>query len=209
MNKNIKAIIFDFGNVFIKWDAGSVYKRFFPDRASIDAFLDEINFLEWNMHQDAGRPFKEGVAALSKEFPQYAHLIKAYDTHWEDSFIKTIDGTIEIINELKKQGWSLHMLTNFSVEKWCLIRPKHAFLDLFETITVSGEHKLIKPDPEIFKLALRNIGQRAENCLFIDDSPANIAAARKLGFHTIQFQSAKQLKRELKEFTNLGYDNDK
>ena len=75
MNYPINAIIFDFGNVFVKWDPHGVYRRFFPTPAAVDSFLKEIRFMEWNARQDAGRPFKEGVAVLSAEFPHYARLI--------------------------------------------------------------------------------------------------------------------------------------
>ena len=200
MTETVKAIIFDFGNVLVKWSAWDVYKRFFPTLEAADSFLEEIRFPEWNAAQDAGRPFKEGVAALSMEFPQYAELIAAYDTYWEDSLTDTITGTIDIVKELKQQNWKLHLLTNFSAEKFDLIRHRYEFLNLFDTIIVSGEHKVIKPEPEIFHLTLQQIGRRAEECLFIDDSPTNIESAQRLGFNTIHFQSAEQLKTEIKEY---------
>ncbi len=70
MTFSITAIIFDFGNVFVKWDAREVYKRFFPTPEAVDSILEEIRFAEWNSRQDAGRPFKEGVAKLAKHIPQ-------------------------------------------------------------------------------------------------------------------------------------------
>ncbi len=69
MESPITTIIFDFGNVFVNWDARNLYKRFFPTLEAVDSFLEEIHFAEWNAHQDAGRPFKEGVADLSKAIP--------------------------------------------------------------------------------------------------------------------------------------------
>jgi len=200
MDKNIKAIIFDFGNVLVKWDAREVYKRFFANSKAIDSFLSEIRFSEWNAHQDAGRSFSEGVSVLSEEFPQHADLIAAYDTYWEESITDTIEGTVEIVKELKVKGWSLYLLSNFSVEKFDLIRNRYDFLKLFDSMIISGHHKLVKPDPEIFKLTLRLIGREADECLFIDDSPTNIESAQKLGFHTIHFQSVEQLTLELTKF---------
>lgn len=165
----------------------------------MDSFLKEIRFFEWNAEQDAGRPFSEGVAALSKDFPQYADLIAAFDTHWQDSITDTINGTVELVKELK-QNWNLCLLTNFSQEKFELIRHRYEFLDLFDVMIVSGEHKVVKPDPRIFNLTLQRLGRQAQECLFIDDSPANIESAQRLGFHTIHFQFAEQLKIEIKEY---------
>jgi len=198
MTQPITAIIFDFGNVLVKWDPRNLYKRFFPDLEAVDSFLEEIRFMEWNAYQDAGRSFKDGVKDLSKQFPQYKHLIEAYDKYWEDSITDTIDGTIEILNQLRESGWKLYLLTNFSAEKFEVIRNRYEFLKLFDRIIISGEYGIVKPDPAIFALTLELIGRRSRECLFIDDSPANIESARRLGFQTILFHSAEQLKADLK-----------
>lgn len=197
MKSSIKAIIFDFGNVFVKWDAHALYKRFFPTPEAVDSFLEEIHFSEWNSHQDAGRSFREGVEVLSSQFPQYAEYIKAYDMFWEESITETYPGTIEIAVDLKKKGYPLYLLSNFSAEKFPLMQKRYEFLQLFDDLIISGEHKLIKPDPAIFQLTLNRIDQRADECLFIDDSLVNINTAINLGFKTIHFRSSEQLKQDL------------
>ena len=197
MNSTITAIIFDFGNVFVKWDVYAVYNRFFPNPQAVDSFLQEIRFAEWNEQQDAGRPFKEGIADLSAQFPHYADLIQAYDTYWNDSITEVYDGTVEIVRKLKREGWPIYLLSNFSAEKFPLMRQRFDFLDLFDDMIISGEHNLVKPDPAIFLLTLERIKRSANECLFIDDSLPNIETARKLGFQTIHFQSPEQLERDL------------
>jgi len=198
MNSTITAIIFDFGNVLVKWDAHALYKRFFSNPEAVDSFLREIRFPEWNAHQDAGRSFKEGIRELSAQFPQYAELIQAYDTYWIESVTEVYDGTVEIVRSLKQAGWPLYLLSNFSAEKFLLIQQRYDFLQLFDDMIISGEHKLIKPDPAIYQLTLNRIKRQAGECLFIDDSLPNIETARKLGFHTIHFQSPEQLEKDLK-----------
>ncbi len=205
MESPITTIIFDFGNVFVNWDARNLYKRFFPTLEAVDSFLEEIHFAEWNEHQDAGRPFKEGVAELSKQFPQYAELIQAYDTHWMESITETLHETIQIARNLKQSGWPLYMLSNFSVEKFVLMKEKHDFLEIFDDIIISGEHKTIKPDPAIFEIALKRINRKAGECLFVDDSLANLVTARKMGFITIRYLSPAQLKRDLFQLSIKGY----
>jgi len=205
MESPITTIIFDFGNVFVNWDARNLYKRFFPTLEAVDSFLEEIHFAEWNEHQDAGRPFKEGVAELSKQFPQYAELIQAYDTHWMESITETLHETIQIARNLKQSGWPLYMLSNFSVEKFVLMKEKHDFLEIFDDIIISGEHKTTKPDPAIFEIALKRINRKAGECLFIDDSLANLVTARKMGFITIRYLSPAQLKRDLFQLSIKGY----
>ena len=74
---NITAVIFDFGGVLIEWDPRNLYRRYFDDAESMERFLEEIDFMEWNLLQDKGRPFAEGVADLTAQFPQHADLIRA------------------------------------------------------------------------------------------------------------------------------------
>ena len=204
MTHPINAIIFDLGNVLIGWDAHLLYKRFFSDREATVRFLDEIRFAEWNAKQDAGRPFKDAVADLSSQFPHYAELIQAYDTYWEESLTEPYHETIEIVRTLKNAGWELYLLSNFSLEKFRLIEHKHPVFNWFDYKISSGEHNAIKPDPEIFHIALRRFGKKAEECLFIDDSSANIETARRLGFQTIKFHSPAQLLADLRTLKIKG-----
>jgi 2-haloacid dehalogenase len=197
MNTAITAIIFDFGNVFVKWDAHALYSRFLPSPEAVDSFLREIGFFEWNAHQDAGRSFKDGIAILSAQFPQYTDLIQAYDTNFEESITEVLDGTVEIARSLKQAGWPLYILSNYSAEKFLLMQQRFEFLQLFDDMIISGEHKLIKPDPAIYQFTLDRIKRNAGECLFIDDSLTNIETAHRLGFHTIHFHSPEQLKKEL------------
>lgn len=204
MTNSITTIIFDFGNVLLGWDARQLYKRLLPDPETVDRFLEQISFAEWNAKQDAGRPFREGVAELTSRFPQHAKLIQAYDTHWEESLTGTIDGTIEIVRELKQAGWPLYLLSNFSIEKFELIRKRHSYLDLFDDIIISGEYGIVKPEPAIYHIALNRMKKQASECLFIDDSQANINTAKSLGFQTIHFHSPAQLRAELKNHSIKG-----
>ena len=195
MNSQIKVIIFDFGNVLLEWNPRYVYRRFFPDDPDgIERFLEEVKFMEWNLLQDKGRPFVEGVTRLSKEFPHYSHLIQAFHDHWVESLGDSIDGTIEIMKELKQAGYPLYGLSNWSAETFPYARQKHDFFDLFDDMVISGEVGHVKPHPEIFQILLDRIGRHAEECLFIDDSLANIEQAQNMGFATVHFQSPEQLK---------------
>ena len=198
MTSQIKAVVFDFGGVLIGWNPRNLYTRYFPDEPqAMEDFLAEISFMEWNAQQDKGRPFAEAVAQLSAQFPHHAHLISAYQENWKESITGSIDGTVELLRLLKKKGYSLYGLSNWGTETFAKIRHEFDFLNLFDEIILSGEVKLIKPEPEIFELFLQKIGKTADQCLFIDDSEPNIITARKLGFDTVHFESPEHLKNEL------------
>jgi 2-haloacid dehalogenase len=207
MTSHIKAIIFDYGNVLLEWDPRNVYSRYFPnDPEGMEHFLDEVNFMDWNMQQDKGRPFAEGVAILSQQFPQHSHLIQAYHDHWIDSVGESITGTVEILKRLKGAGYPLYGLSNWSAETFPSARAKYNFFDMFDDMVISGEVGHVKPDPEIFQIVLDRIGRPARECLLIDDSLPNIEQANRMGFVTIHFQSSAQLKTDL---GNLGLFNSK
>ncbi len=196
--KNNLAFIFDFGGVILDWNPRYLYRQFFPgDPASMERFLAEVHFSEWNLQQDWGRPFAEAVEDLCRQFPQYCELIRAYDTRWEESISGPILGTVSLLKDLRQAGYVLYGLSNWSAEKFPLMRDRHEFFGWFETILVSGEVKIAKPDPRIYNILLESIHKEAQQCIFIDDSAANLATARQMGFQSIPFQSAEQVREEL------------
>jgi 2-haloacid dehalogenase len=196
----IHAIIFDFGGVLINWNPTKLFKKYFAnDDQLVENFLKEDNFSEWNLSQDKGYPFSKAVDDLSAQFPQYSHIIRAYDKEWEESITGIITGTVVILYKLKDRGFRLYGLTNWSAEKFSLVRHKYAFFDLFDDIVVSGEVKLIKPEPAIFNLLLLRINRQPEECLMIDDNQCNLESAQNLGFVTLRFRNPVQLELGLEQ----------
>lgn len=190
--------VFDFGGVLLDWNPRYLYRKLFPgDEPGMERFLREIDFDSWNKLQDAGRPFSVAVAELCARHPQYCELIRAYDERYPESLGGAIQGTVDILRHLWKAGFPLFALSNWSAEKFHLVRPAYEFLDWFQGITLSGEVGANKPDRRIFQALLRQAARPAEECLLIDDATANIAAAQALGFQTIQFESSDQLAHEL------------
>jgi 2-haloacid dehalogenase len=108
-----------------------------------------------------------------------------------------IDGAVPLLEELKDAGHELHALTNWSGETFPIARERFAFLDWFETILVSAEVGLIKPDPAIFKLLLARIGRTPAECVYIDDNARNVVAATRLGFDAITFEGVARLRAAL------------
>jgi len=198
-----KAIVFDFGGVLIDWNPRYLYLKLFKgDAEAMESFFTEIGFAEWNLEQDRGRFFNVAVAELSQRFPQYRDLIIAYDERWEESISGPIQPVVDILYMLKQKGYPLYGLSNWSDEKFQLVRTKYGFFHWFDDILVSGAVKFVKPDPRIFTRFLEKIGCKAAECLFIDDSEANIKAANELGFKTIRYESSEQLRTVLQ---GLGY----
>ena len=193
----MKRIVFDLGAVLIDWNPRYFYRKMFTDEAEMERFLAEVCPSEWNIQMDGGKSFAQGCAERIKLFPQYAAQIKAYDTRWDEMLGGAIEGTVQILRELKQKKYPVYALTNWSVEKFPFARAKFDFLQEFDGIVVSGEEKCVKPHPQIFQILLSRYNLQAENCIFIDDNPANIKGAQTLGFDAILFTSPKDLRAEL------------
>ena len=193
----INAVIFDFGGVLLKWNPHRMLEPYFSDRAAIEDFLDEIDFMSWNGLQDKGRSYAEGIQELIRQFPQYTKIAPALRHRWEESIDGPIDGSILLLKALKKAGIPLYGLSNWSAETFPIVRQRFDFFSLFDGILISGDAQLIKPDPAIYRLCLAMIRRPPEKCLFIDDSAQNIASAVQLGFDTVHFRSAEDLREEL------------
>lgn len=196
----IQAVIFDLGGVLVDWNREYLYRKIFPgDPAGMVHFLTEICPMEWNLKLDLGYPFAQAVEEKAAEFPEFEPQIRAYHTRWEEMVPGHLPETVELLAALRQRGVSLHVLSNFSAETFPVMKARYDFLDWFDSILLSGDVGLAKPDPAIYHLLLSRISRQPHECLFIDDSEVNVLAARELGIEAIYFSSAGNLERELIE----------
>ncbi|MET0587126.1 MAG: HAD-IA family hydrolase, partial [Novosphingobium sp.] len=124
--------------------------------------------------------------------------IEAYGTRFNESIPGPVPGSIELVERLYAAGHPLFAITNFGAEFWARFRPTQPVFDRFRDIVVSGEEQLTKPDPAIYELAARRFGHAPSSMLFIDDSAANIAAARDCGWQVHHFTDAALLEADLR-----------
>lgn len=191
-------VIFDLGGVLVDWDPRYLYRRLFPgDEAGMERFLAEVCTNEWNLQQDAGRSWAEATALLRTQHPGQEALIDAFHRRWPEMIRGAIDGTVEILRELREGGVPLYALTNWSAETYPVAEERFDFLGWFRGVVVSGREKLIKPDPRIYRLLLERFGVDPRQAVYIDDNPRNARAAGDLGMHGIHFTSPEHLRAEL------------
>lgn len=190
-------VVFDLGGVLIDWNPRHLYRKLFDDEAAMELFLATVCTGEWNLKQDAGRPFAEAVAELQAAHPDQADLISAYFARWPEMLAGAMGATVDILAELKALDVPLYALTNWSAETFPYARTRFEFLNWFEAILVSGEVGLIKPDRRIFELLSETHGFALEHAVFIDDSPLNAQGATDAGLHGIHFTDAQSLRNEL------------
>jgi 2-haloacid dehalogenase len=191
-------VIFDVGNVLYDWNPRFLYERLITDDRALDVFLRDIATHEWHFQHDAGRPFAETSAELSAQYPEHSELITAWGERFDEQIPDMVPGMGAIVEQLDARGVPLFAITNFSGEFWKPFRAREAAIfERFREIVVSGDERLVKPDPAIYHLALDRFGVAAGDAVFIDDRADNIAAARALGIHGILFEGAEALRAEL------------
>lgn len=196
-DRRIEAVVFDVGRVIVEWDLRHLFARIIEDPQELEWFCTHVVNEEWHFQADAGRSLAEMVAERKAQFPVCAHWIDAYANRFLETIPGPVPGTCQIIEQLARAGRPLYAITNFGAEFWEQFYPAMPIFRHFRDIVVSGVERVAKPDPAIFHLAEKRFGHDPGAMFFIDDSPANIEAARLLGWQTHLFVGADRLRQEL------------
>lgn len=139
----------------------------------------------------------EAIELIASRNPDIIPYIKVIMNDW-DEMLPPIDGTIRILNELKKKDcFKLYLLSNYQISAFLRVSEKYSFFKLFDGMVVSSHINKMKPDPEIFEHLLDSYELKPQETVFIDDVRDNTEAALKLGINAIQFTTPDALRKEL------------
>ena len=196
--------MFDVGRVLYQWRLGALIEKLTDDPAEREHVLTEVITEDWHFQHDAGRPLAEMLPERIAAFPHRERFLTAYAERFNETIPGPVPGSLEIVRDLHTDGVPLYAITNFGAEFWAAFRPTAPIFDLFRDIVVSGEERLVKPDPAIYALAARRFGHAPGAMLFIDDNAANVESARACGWHAHHFHDAGILRAELVERGLLG-----
>ena len=195
----IKNIIFDIGNVLtdFRWEGflrdkgfdGEMFERI--ANASVrNPVWAEFDRGVWTDEQIINA-FVEAAPELEKELH-----IAFDDIH---GMVTPRDYAIPWLEELKSKGYHVWYLSNFGRKAEVECSECLNFLPVMEGGILSYKDKLIKPDKAIYQLLLDRYGLIAEECVFLDDTLANVEAAESIGIHGIHFLSKEQAEEELRK----------
>lgn len=191
----MNAVVFDVGNVLYGWDPESFLTRQIADDGARLKFIEDVDLWNWHEALDGGRAYGEAAAELSETFPDYAYLIAAWGERFGETITDPVPGVHAIVEELDERGVPLFAITNFSADFWAPFRQREdAFFGRFRDIVVSGEEKLLKPDPALYYRALDRFGLKPAEALFIDDRLINVEGARAVGMAAHLFTDAAGLR---------------
>lgn len=192
-----KNIIFDFGNVLVEWHPERVYGEYFGDEAKAWWFLRHVTDMNWRQRIDRGESQDACIEELQGRFPEYREAIVLYRDRWREMLTSEMPGMRELLTELKDTGYEIYGLTNWSMETFPEARRHFSILQMIDRYVVSAAEGYVKPDPQLFQVLLDRYHLQADDCIFVDDNPDNVAAACQMGMKGIVFGGAENLRKEL------------
>ena len=183
----IKNVIFDCGPVLIRYNEVEIASHF-TDNAADAEILGKVGMARkyWDKF-DRGTLLEEDyLKQVKPELPEHLHeAVEKLSEEWVKC-CPAMPGMEEIVQDVKKAGKKLYLLSNFNKR---LRYEQHyiSALQYFDHLVISGEIKAAKPDKEIYEYLLSTYDLIPEECIFIDDNPANIEMANSLGIHGYLF----------------------
>ena len=191
-------VVFDLGAVLIEWNPRHLYRKVFTDEAQMEWFLANVCHNDWNLAQDRGRTFDEAVAEAINRHPDWKREIELYRDRWMEMVPGDIPGSVQILEELHSKAAPLYAITNWNGDTFRATQNRFKFLRLFRDIVVSGDEKMLKPEPDIFHLLARRNNIKLSQSLFIDDSLKNVRGAEAVGMQSHHFVNPDGLRADLR-----------
>lgn len=193
----IRNLIFDFGKVLVDYTFDSL-KTYISDPEESARFYQLVTDPQLVDRWDKElTPYNDIVAELKQKYPQWAEQLQHFSDHQIDIILGEMPGMHDLLIRLKKEGFHLYGLSNWS-SKVYEVMDKYDIFQLLEGRIISSEAHILKPDIAIYQTLLDTYHLRAEECVFTDDKLINVEGARAAGLHAILFQNAEQYTRDLR-----------
>lgn len=196
----IRNIVFDMGNVLIYWRPEVLIRRLDVPEEDCPLLLREV-FGDVNWIQlDRGIVTPEQAAErMCRRLPRRLHgAVRQLTEGWWRGPLIPVEGMGDIVRELKALGYGVYLLSNAGLD-----HPQYfdrvPGSEYFDGRVVSAFHKVLKPQPELYQILLREYGLKAEECFFVDDLNINVEAAMLEGMSGAVFRGAEDLRRSLRE----------
>ncbi|MCF1615233.1 MAG: HAD family phosphatase [Staphylococcus equorum] len=177
----IKNIVFDMGNVLIKYDPSQFIEEFTSNEKHQQMLLEKIFYTdEWEQYDQGTITKEEIIDKATSLLPKVLHssIPVVMDTWFEK--MTPISGMEDVVKILKKNGYSIYLLSNVSQDFYSF-RDVVPGIDYFDGKFISSDWKCIKPDAEIYQLFFSYFNLEPAECFFIDDLAINIEAAASQG----------------------------
>lgn len=194
----IRNIVFDMGNVLIYWRPELLIQRLGVPEEDYPLILREVfGDVNWIQLDRGIVTAEEATDRMCRRLPERLHsAVHQLTRGWWERPLVPVEGMAELIRELKGLGCGIYLLSNAGVD-----HPRYfdrvPGSECFDGRVVSAFYHLLKPQPELYQVLLREYGLKAEECFFVDDLNINIEAAVLVGMSGAVFRGADELRRSL------------
>ncbi len=186
----MKNIIFDFGQVLVKWDREYMTSRYVPEPYVKEVASIIFDPMRWHA-MDKGIITEEDIKTEIAKYKLLPKKIipsayKALD-NWHNH-LQPMEGMWELVGELSKE-YNIFLLSNIAISfaENCKCPSLEPLFKHFSGFVFSGPLHIIKPQREIFEHLLNKYDLKAEDCTFVDDNSDNISAAESYGIKSYCF----------------------
>lgn len=197
---NIKHIVFDVGQILLYYDAKIPYQRLIPEDDKRQFFFENVCTHEWNLEQDRGRSWADAETQKIRDYPEWETEIRAFRQYWHEMISHPLDERIAQFLRLQDEGHDVTLLTNFASDTFRQAQEMYPFLKTGRGVTVSGDVKLLKPDPAIYDVHTKAFDLDPSATLFIDDSLPNIESCMEFGWQGLHLTDDEDLEPRLAPF---------
>ena len=196
----IKNIVFDMGNVIIRFDPELFMVRLGLAEEDRKLLKRELFVsLEWSRMDRGSLTDEEAAEIVCRRVPERLHdAVRRLVGMW-DRPILPVEGMYELVEELEDMGYGIYLLSNASFRQhdyW----PRVPASKFFDGTLISADVKLVKPQPEIYRLLCDKFSLVPEECVFIDASTSNAEGAYFCGINALVFHGdAHEMRLKLNE----------
>ena len=200
-------VIFDLGAVLIDWNPRYAFRKMQLElgaaptdvEAKIDTFIREVATSEWNAQMDSGVSFQDAIDRRAREFPEWKKWLQMWRDEWPSMMREAMTDSVAIFKEVVRQREAGRLkgvlaLSNWEAGTFKIAKARFPFLAEFDARLISGEERLIKPDPRFFRLLESRHGVTPGRAIFVDDLTKNTQVAEDLGYQIHLFENASQLR---------------
>ncbi|MFX0075074.1 MAG: HAD family hydrolase [Candidatus Hermodarchaeota archaeon] len=196
----IKNIIFDLGNVLLKFQPSEFLLRFSNDTEYINQFIAKIFHSSIWVELDRGTISLENAEkTFVSKYPNEEVFLRRFFEHWME-MLTPIEENVKILKDLRNLGFKTFILSNFIKETYIYIDQKYDIFQFFDGQIISGFEKAIKPEKGIYQKLLDRYHLIPEESIFIDDVLFFLKPAKKIGINIIWNKPETDLREELKRF---------
>ncbi|MGR3290979.1 MAG: HAD family hydrolase [Paracoccaceae bacterium] len=183
----IKAVVFDIGNVLIEWQPEQFYDSVIGIERRKQLFA-QVDLHTMNERVDLGAEFTATIYDMADKHPDWHDEIRMWHDRWIEMAQPAIWHSVKLLRALRSKGFPVFALSNFGIGSFDQAKTVYPFLTEFDQSYISGHMAVIKPDPLIYQRLEDGCGVAPEGLLFADDRLDNIQAAQSRGWQTHHFK---------------------